>query len=81
MAAGLAGGSSNGAAVLHGLNKLWNLKMSLKELCEIGAELGSDVPFCGITLVQILQDIQRGILGSIIDKNKFDLCVELMFYF
>ena len=46
VAAGLAGGSSNGAAVLHGLNKLWNLKMSLKELCEIGAELGSDVPFC-----------------------------------
>ena len=42
VAAGLAGGSSNGAAVLHGLNKLWNLKMSLKELCEIGAELGSD---------------------------------------
>ena len=39
VAAGLAGGSSNGAAVLHGLNKLWNLKMSLKELCEIGAEL------------------------------------------
>lgn len=45
VAAGLAGGSSNGAAVLHGVNKIWNLKKSLKELCDIGAELGSDVPF------------------------------------
>ncbi|SFE30047.1 4-diphosphocytidyl-2-C-methyl-D-erythritol kinase [Peptostreptococcaceae bacterium pGA-8] len=43
--AGLAGGSGNGAAVLHGLNVLWNLKLTLSELCSIGAELGSDVPF------------------------------------
>lgn len=45
VAAGLAGGSGNGAAVLHGLNKLWNLKLSLKELTKIGTQLGSDVPF------------------------------------
>lgn len=45
VAAGLAGGSSNGAAVLHGLNMLWGLQLSLADLCEIGAELGSDVPF------------------------------------
>ena len=46
MAAGLAGGSSNCAAVLHGINQLWGLGLSVKELCEIGAKLGSDVPFC-----------------------------------
>ena len=46
VAAGMAGGSGNGAAVLHGINALWNLKLSLKELCLIGAEIGSDVPFC-----------------------------------
>ena len=46
VAAGLAGGSGNGAAVLHGLNVLWDLNLSLKELCEAGAGLGSDVPFC-----------------------------------
>ena len=46
MAAGLAGGSSNCAAVLHGINQLWDLGLSVKELCEIGAKLGSDVPFC-----------------------------------
>lgn len=46
VAAGLAGGSSNAAAVLHGLRKLWNLELSLKELCEIGQSMGSDIPFC-----------------------------------
>lgn len=46
IAAGLAGGSSNCAAVIHAVNKLWNLKLSLKELCLLGARLGSDVPFC-----------------------------------
>ena len=46
MAAGLAGGSSNCAAVLHAINQLWDLDLSVKELCSIGARLGSDVPFC-----------------------------------
>lgn len=46
VAAGLAGGSSNCAAVIHALCQLWNLSLNLKELCEIGSELGSDVPFC-----------------------------------
>ena len=46
IAAGLAGGSGNAAAVLHGLNALWELGLSLSELCEMGKELGSDVPFC-----------------------------------
>ena len=43
--AGLGGGSSDAAATLRGLNKLWNLKLSLDELAEIGASVGSDVPF------------------------------------
>lgn len=46
VAAGMAGGSGNGAAVLHGLNALWNLDLSLDALCKIGGTLGSDVPFC-----------------------------------
>ncbi len=46
VSAGLAGGSSNAAAVILGLNKLWDLKLSVKDMCSIGAELGSDVPFC-----------------------------------
>lgn len=46
VAAGLAGGSADAAAVLHGLRKLWELPMSLGDMCRIGAALGSDVPFC-----------------------------------
>ncbi|ASR49711.1 4-(cytidine 5'-diphospho)-2-C-methyl-D-erythritol kinase [Paenibacillus kribbensis] len=46
VAAGLAGGSSDAAAALRGLNKLWKLGISDAELRVLGAELGSDVPFC-----------------------------------
>lgn len=46
VAAGLAGGSSDAAATLRGLNQLWQLGLSLDELATIGAELGSDVSFC-----------------------------------
>lgn len=44
--AGLAGGSSNSAAVIIGLNKLWELNMSMEEMLDIGLEIGADVPFC-----------------------------------
>lgn len=46
VAAGLAGGSSDAAATLRGLNKLWNLNLSIDTLAELGAKIGSDVPFC-----------------------------------
>jgi 4-diphosphocytidyl-2-C-methyl-D-erythritol kinase len=44
VAAGLGGGSSNAAAILRGLNRLWSLGLTTDALCEIGAGLGSDVP-------------------------------------
>jgi 4-diphosphocytidyl-2-C-methyl-D-erythritol kinase len=46
VAAGLAGGSTNAAAVLVGIDLLWNLGLTQTELEELGAILGSDVPFC-----------------------------------
>ena len=46
VAAGLAGGSSDAAATLRGLNQLWNLNLSIDTLAELGANIGSDVPFC-----------------------------------
>ncbi|GAC42443.1 4-(cytidine 5'-diphospho)-2-C-methyl-D-erythritol kinase [Paenibacillus popilliae] len=46
VAAGLAGGSSDAAAALRGLNRLWRLGIPDEELQALGAELGSDVPFC-----------------------------------
>ena len=45
LAAGLAGGSSDAAATLLGLNALWRLGLSRTELAALGAEIGSDVPF------------------------------------
>lgn len=46
VAAGLGGGSSDAAATLRGLNRLWELGLTLEELALIGEQLGSDVPFC-----------------------------------
>ncbi|WP_392536001.1 4-(cytidine 5'-diphospho)-2-C-methyl-D-erythritol kinase [Nostoc sp. C117] len=46
VAAGLAGGSTNAAAVLVGIDLLWKLGLTQSELAELGATLGSDVPFC-----------------------------------
>jgi len=46
IAAGLAGGSSDAAATLKGLNELWQLNLSIDELAELGAKIGSDVSFC-----------------------------------
>lgn len=46
VAAGLAGGSSNAAAVLRGLNKMYNTNLSAEQLCEIGIRIGADVPYC-----------------------------------
>lgn len=42
---GLGGGSANGAAVLKGLNKIYNLELSMDELEKIGTSVGADVPF------------------------------------
>lgn len=46
VAAGLAGGSSDCAAALKGLNELWELGLTKEKLAELGSELGSDVAFC-----------------------------------
>ncbi|MDX8047529.1 4-(cytidine 5'-diphospho)-2-C-methyl-D-erythritol kinase [Gracilibacillus sp. S3-1-1] len=46
VAAGLAGGSSDAAATFRGLNRLWDLDISLDDLAVLGAEIGSDVSFC-----------------------------------
>lgn len=46
LAAGLAGGSTDAAAVLRGLNRYWELRLPADRLERLGAELGSDVPFC-----------------------------------
>lgn len=61
VAAGMAGGSGNGAAVLHGLNVLWDLGFSLEELCDLGSLLGSDVPFCVMGQARMNSHLPRAI--------------------
>ena len=46
VAAGMAGGSSNAATVLFGINQMFSLGLSQKELMERGVTLGADVPYC-----------------------------------
>jgi 4-diphosphocytidyl-2-C-methyl-D-erythritol kinase len=46
VAAGLAGGSTDAAAVIRGLNEIWELDMETSGMMELGRRLGADVPFC-----------------------------------
>lgn len=59
-AAGMAGGSADGAAVLVALNELYGAGLSDDELCKIGVKIGADVPFCikgGTLLAQGIGDV------------------------
>ncbi len=65
--AGMGGGSADAAGVLIGLNKLWDLNLSVSELETIGLTLGADVPFCirgGLTrttgIGEIMEDLPCG---------------------
>ncbi|QXJ60613.1 4-(cytidine 5'-diphospho)-2-C-methyl-D-erythritol kinase [Enterococcus raffinosus] len=46
IAAGLGGGSTDSAAALRAVNRLWDLGLSIEEIASLGAEVGSDVPYC-----------------------------------
>ncbi|MDD2484499.1 MAG: hypothetical protein PHQ50_05715, partial [Eubacteriales bacterium] len=76
--AGLAGGSADGAAVLHALNELFELELSLQELMELGVKLGADVPFC--LMAQAASVFQEGAAlqkkGVAAQKNAASTCAE-----
>lgn len=57
VSAGLAGGSGNAAAVLCSLNMLYNAGLTTDELCDIGLQLGADVPFCILCGTYLAQGI------------------------
>lgn len=56
-AAGLAGGSADGAAVITALNSLYEKNLPVKKLCQIGVKVGADVPFCIQGGTMLAQDI------------------------
>lgn len=55
--AGLAGGSTDGAAVFTALNKLLSLNYSVEKLMELSAPIGADVPFCIMGETALAEDI------------------------
>lgn len=57
LAAGLAGGSADAAAVLVGLNVLFNTNFCREQICEMGRKLGADVPFCTVGGTMIARGI------------------------
>lgn len=69
-AAGLGGGSADGAGVIQGLNRLFDAKLSEKDLITVGSRVGADVPFCALggtmlgqytgTVLSHLPDLQLG---------------------
>ncbi len=64
MEAGLAGGSTDGAAVLKALNEMHNDPFTVEELCKLGAKAGADIPFCilgGTVLCEGIGDIMTPI--------------------
>ncbi len=64
IAAGLAGGSGNASAVMLALNYLWGLGLSMEELLEVSALLGSDVPFCLMTQAVLNGEVLQGSTAS-----------------
>jgi len=74
--AGLAGGSTDAAATLVGLNKLWNLNLEIKELENISEDIGSDIPFCISGGRQIC--FGRGEVLEKLQFNQFNLGVILV---
>lgn len=70
--AGLAGGSTDAAAVLKGVRRLFDLNIEREDLLEIGAKIGSDVPFCILGGTAIARG--RGeILQEIFDKPHLEM--------
>lgn len=67
MEAGLAGGSSDAAQVILGLNELYDLNMSVEEMIALGVKIGADVPFCivgGCALAKGVGEILTPLKGA-----------------
>jgi len=74
--AGMAGGSADAAGVIVGLNKLYDTKLTMEQLCEIGAQTGSDVPFMLVGGTKRVQGVGNIILPcEDMPKCHFVICM------
>lgn len=73
VAAGLAGGSTDAAGVIEGVNALYELNMTIEEMMEIGKSVGADVPFC----IHKGTALARGIGEDITRLNSINVWVVL----
>jgi len=76
IAAGLAGGSSDAAAVLKALNILWDLKLNENKLMELGLKLGADVPYCIIGGTALAEGIGEKLTALKSFSNKLILIAK-----
>lgn len=74
--AGMAGGSADAAGVIVGLDKIYNTRLNLQQLCEIGAKTGSDVPFMIMGGTKRVQGVGNIILPCAeVPKCHFVICM------
>lgn len=76
MQAGLAGGSSDGAAMLRCINQLLGLNIDIETLAQIGKEIGADVPFCVYNQPAIVKGIGEKIETFTLPTNYYVLLVK-----
>lgn len=82
VAAGMAGGSTDAAAVFKGMNSLFELGLNQESLCDMGVKIGADVPYCimgGTALSEGIGEIltpMRAMPGCIILIVKPDISVS-----
>ena len=76
ISAGMAGGSSDGAATLEGLNELFGFPFSTEDLISIGKELGADIPFCIVGGTKLAGGIGEIIEDAPLIPDCFIVCAK-----
>lgn len=59
VAAGMAGGSTDAASTMFGVNRLFGLNLSMGKMMELGVRLGADVPYCVMRGTALAEGIRR----------------------
>ncbi len=87
MAAGMAGGSTDAAAVFHGMNEMFSLGLSMEEMCVLAVKIGADVPYCikgGTALAEGIGEVLSNLPGMpgcflVIAKPDIDVSTKFVY--